>query len=186
LDQEIIKVYTMKYHKLDCFSLPDELFNKETNVNKWLALTTTVNGKFPPSSLNKVAPIDRIVEIERIIGIALYMIGNTLIFALPILILAAVLTNYIGMICLKLFIGYFGILFTLSKFYFFPYFIKKYNRPKELSNDIRDNQYLHTERNNQKYTSLRFVWPDSISRPSLDDSPVIFCCIPHGAGKFVL
>ena len=170
----------MKYYKLDCASLPDRLFNKETDVKEWSSLATKSDGKFPAGSLSKLLPVDRDVEIERINGISLYMIGNVLPFALPMLVVASMLSDT-GMLLLKLFLLYFGVLFALSKFYFFPKFIKKYNRPKELGSDIRDNQYLHTERNNQKYTSLRFVWPETIHRPALDGQPVIFCAIPHGA-----
>jgi len=166
---------------LDCASLPDELFNKRTDVKEWLSLASTRNGKFPPGSLNKVLPVDRGVEIERIFGISLYMVGNVLPFALPWLLLASLFSD-IGMLLLKLFLTYFGALLALSKYYFFPKYIKKYNRPKELSNtDIKENQYLHSERNNQKYLSLQFVWPESIHKPALDDQPTIFCAIPHGA-----
>lgn len=169
-----------KYYKLNCASLPDELFNKRTDVKEWLSLATS-SSKFPPGSLNKVAPIERDVEIERINGISLYMIGNVFPFALPLLLISALISDT-GVLLLKLFLSYFGILLALSKFYFFPKFIQKYNRPKELSEtDIRDNQYLHTERNNQKYTSLNFVWPESVHRPAFDGEPVIFCAIPHGA-----
>jgi len=171
----------MKYYKFDCASLPDELFNKCTDVKEWLSLATTSTGKFPTGSLNRVVPIEKDVEIERINGISLYMIGNVLPFVLPMLSVASLFSD-IGMLLLKLFMVYFTTLFALSKFFFFPYFISKYNRPKELSNtDVRENQYLHTERNNQKYTSLKFVWPESIHRPALDGQPVIFCAIPHGA-----
>lgn len=170
----------MKYYKLDVGSIPDELHNKGTDVKDWLSLATTARGKFPTGSLAKVLPIDRGVEMERINGISLYMIGNVLPFFLP-LILAAALISDIGLLLLKLLLLYFGTMLALNKYYFFPKFIKKYNRPKKPPNDIRDNQYIHTERNNQKYTSLKFVWPESIHRPALDGQPVIFCAIPHGA-----
>ena len=170
----------MKFYKLNCATLPDKLFNKGTDVKEWINLTTSIEGTFPPGSLNQVTPLARDVEIERIVGITLYLLGNVLPFALPILLVSAWFSE-IGMLALKSFLLYFTILFTLSKYYFFPYFIAKYDRPKELSNDIRCNQYLHTERNNQKYTSLQFVWPETIHRPKLDGTPVIFCAIPHGA-----
>mmetsp|Transcript_9465 Transcript_9465/g.20472 ORF Transcript_9465/g.20472 Transcript_9465/m.20472 type:complete len:133 (-) Transcript_9465:12-410(-) len=129
----------MKYYKLDCAALPDELYNKTTDVKEWLSLATTSNGKFPPRSLNKVSPLDRDVEMERIFGLSLYMIGNLLPFALPLLSAAALFSD-IGMILLKLLFIYVGSLFVVSRYYFFPKFIKKYDRPTVLSDsDIGNN-----------------------------------------------
>ncbi|KAL7499931.1 hypothetical protein ACHAWT_008065 [Skeletonema menzelii] len=168
------------YYKLDLASLPDDLYNKETDVKEWLALTTTSKGSFPPDSLNRVLRLDSSVELERINGISLWMIRNVLPFALPLLVLASVFTS-IGFVILKAFLLYVLILASLHKFIFAPMFMKRYKR-KQLSNtDIKDNQYLHTERNNQKYNSLQFIWPESVSRPALNGTPVIFTAIPHGA-----
>jgi Diacylglycerol acyltransferase len=41
-------------------------------------------------------------------------------------------------------------------------------------------RYVYTERNTTKYLSVKFVWPRSVHRPSLEDTPVIFCIVPHG------
>eukprot|EP00577_Skeletonema_sp_RCC1716_P032004 CAMPEP_0113399042 /NCGR_PEP_ID=MMETSP0013_2-20120614/15312_1 /TAXON_ID=2843 ORGANISM="Skeletonema costatum, Strain 1716" /NCGR_SAMPLE_ID=MMETSP0013_2 /ASSEMBLY_ACC=CAM_ASM_000158 /LENGTH=75 /DNA_ID=CAMNT_0000283885 /DNA_START=35 /DNA_END=259 /DNA_ORIENTATION=+ /assembly_acc=CAM_ASM_000158 len=71
------------YYKLNLASLPDDLYNKETDVKEWLALTTTSKGSFPPDSLNRVLRMDSSVELERIIGISLWMVGNVLPFVLP-------------------------------------------------------------------------------------------------------
>ena len=73
------------YYKLNLASLPDDLYNKETDVKEWLALATTSTGSFPPNSLNKLQRLDLSVELERINGISLWMIGNVLPFALPLL-----------------------------------------------------------------------------------------------------
>jgi len=168
------------YYKLNLASLPDDLYNKETDVKEWLALTTTSKGGFPPDSLNRVLRMDSSVELERIIGISLWMVGNVLPFVLPLFILASILTST-GLVLLKAFLTYVAVLASLNKFVFAPMFMKRYKR-KQLSNtDIKDNQYLHTERNNQKYNSLQFVWPESVNRPALNDKPVIFTAIPHGA-----
>jgi len=171
----------MKHYKLDCASLPDKLFTKGTDVKDWLSLATTSDGKFPPGSLNKVLPIDRSVEIERITGIALYVIGNVALPFLTVLLVASFFSD-IGMLILKLFLVYVATLIAVNRYYYAPKFVKKYNAPDQLSDtDIKGNQYLHTERNSQKYTSLQFVWPESIHRPALADKPAIFCAIPHGA-----
>ena len=131
-----------KYYKLNLAELPDDLFDKSVPVEKWLELVTCVEDKFPPNSLNKVPPIDRQVEIERIIGIALYMWGNVLPFVLPMLITASFLSD-IGYLCLKCFLVYFGTMYCAHHFYFLPLFIKRYKRKNYLSDtDIADNQYL--------------------------------------------
>ncbi len=168
------------YYKLNLASLPDDLYHKETDVKEWLALTTTSKGSFPPDSLNRIMRLDTAVEMERIIGLPLWMVGNALPFALPLFILAAVFTST-GLLLLKALLLYVGILASLQKFIFVPMFMKRYKR-KQLSNkDVRENQYVHTERNNQKYNSLQIIWPESVNRPALDDTPVIFTSIPHGA-----
>ena len=169
----------MKYHKLNLATLPDDLYNKETPVHKWLDLAISKEGGFAPNSLNKVQPIKRDVEIERMAGIAFYMLGNVLPFILPGLLFSALLSD-VGFLILKVVLAYFFILYAVIKYYNSK-FIKKYNRPKALSSvDIKDNQYLHTERNNQKYMSMQFIWPESMQRPAMENVPMIYCAIPHG------
>jgi hypothetical protein len=105
-------------------------------------LATCVDDKFPPNSLSKTPPIDRQVEIERTVGITLYMLGNVLPFVLPMLTFAALVSD-IGYLCLNCFLVYFGALFCINKYYFLPIFVKKYKRKKYLSDtDYADNQYL--------------------------------------------
>ena len=48
------------------------------------------------------------------------------------------------------------------------------------SETIRSKQYLYTERNNQKYTSLKLVWPKTMNTEAFKQSPTIFCIVPHG------
>jgi hypothetical protein len=169
----------MKYYKLNLATLPDHLHTKDTPVKKWLDLATSSNGGFPPNSLNKVQPIENDVEIERLAGIAFYMLGNVLPFILPPLLISALFSQMAALL-LKILLSYFTILYAVIKSYNRK-FIRKYNRPNNLSPvDTKDNQYLHTERNNQKYMSMQFVWPDSMQRPAFDDQPMIFCAIPHG------
>ena len=47
------------------------------------------------------------------------------------------------------------------------------------SNTARRNQYSTSERNTQKYHSMRFVWPETLKSGD-DTPPTIFCVIPHG------
>ena len=169
----------MKYYKLNLATLPDELYNKQTPVEKWLDLTTSSEGGFPPNSLNRVQPIERDVEIERLAGIAFYMLANVLPFALPVLIISAIFSQ-ISALLLKFVLVYSFILYLIVNS-FNTKFTKKYRRPNNLSPvDIKDNQYLHTERNNQKYMSMQFVWPQTMQRPLLKDQSMIFSIIPHG------
>merc|ERR1712166_111690 len=53
------------------------------------------------------------------------------------------------------------------------------NLVKLSSKTVRNGQYLYTERNNQKYVNLRFLWPKALQRPACP-KPVIFCMVPHG------
>ena len=168
---------TMKYHKLNLATLPDDLYTKQTPVNQWLDLATSVEGGFPPNSLNQVQPIETDVEIERLAGIAFYMLGNVLPFLLPAL-LASSIVSQLGFLLLKIVLVYFMILYLIVKYNMYK-FIKKYNRPAHFT-DIKDFQHLHTERNNQKYLSMQFVWSDSLQRPKMVDQPMLFCVIPHG------
>jgi len=108
------------------------------------------------------------------------MIGNTVPFAVPLL-LAASYFSAVGALIFKVYMVYFTTLFVVFTYYFYPKYMKRYNRPKSMSKtDIKDNQYLYTERHTQKYLSMQFVWPESIQRPALNDQPVIFAAIPHG------
>lgn len=171
----------MKYFKLNLATFPDNLFDKQVPVGKWLAEATETQDKFPRNSLNRVCPIEKSVEIERIFGISLYMVGNILPFCLPILIVLSLFTDS-GRIALGLFLLYFCFLFAVTNFYFKPLFLKKYNKNPTLSEtDVADNQYLYTERNTQKYLSLQMVWNESVQRPALESQPVIFAALPHGA-----
>ena len=124
-------------------------------------------------------PIELDVELERLIGLPLYMIGNILPFALPALCLGSVFSSLCVSI-LKFLALYVGVLAGIGRLFLYPRFLKKYNRKKGITSDMKENQYLHTERNNQKYVSLKFVWPESLHRPAMDDTPCIFLAIPHG------
>lgn len=170
-----------KFYKLNMGTLPDELYFDEIPVEKWLAYAESKDGGFPPNSLNKLAPLDSMVEIERVVGISLYMIGNVLPFVVPPLVLGAVFVS-LARYALAVLILYVGTLMSIEKFYFEPYFLKKYNRTSAMSPNIKDNQYLFTERNTCKYVNTTIVCPDSFQ--SLRDKPVIFCMVPHGVAPF--
>jgi len=173
-----------EYYKLDVGSLPDNLYHNNVPVSKWLETTTTA-GKdgFPSNSLNKEIAITWDVEIERIIGISLYMIGNVLPFLLPPLLLLSLFFST-AQYLLQFVIVYVTVLFVVEHYYFKPRFLKQYKLRGELTNDIKDNQYVYTERNITKYLSINFVWPKSVHRPNLESKPVIFCAVPHGAAPF--
>ena len=75
-----------EYYKFDVGQLPDDLYHEKIPASKWIETTTTAGSEgFPANSLNRLSPIPWDVDIERIIGIALYMIGNILPFTLPTL-----------------------------------------------------------------------------------------------------
>ncbi len=169
------------FFKLNMGTLPDELYFDEIPVEKWLAFAESTKGRFPSNSLNKLVPLDSMVEIERIIGISLYMIGNVLPFIVPPLTLGAFISPFATYALVGLLL-YVGILTVIERFYFAPYFLKRYKRSSVMSSNIKDNQYLFTERNTCKYVNTTIVWPDSFQK--FHDKPVIFCMVPHGVAPF--
>jgi hypothetical protein len=173
-----------EYYKFDVGQLPDELYHEKVPVAKWLETTTTAGAKgFPANSLNRLSPIAWDVEVERIVGIALYMIGNVLPFLLPPLMGLAFFVPTAKLV-LYLVLAYVGILFVIENYYFKPRFHKKYQCHSALTNNIKDNQYLFTERNITKYLSVNFVWPKSLHRPRMQNTPLIYCAVPHGVAPF--
>ena len=161
-------------------TLPDALYSEDVPVEQWLALAEqSKTDRFPPNSLNQLVPLDSMVEMERIVGIALYMLGNVLPFVIGPLILGACFSTY-GRYALLLFVIYFGLLLSINGLYFAPYFRRRYNRSKFMGSDIKDNQYLYTERNTSKYLNTTVVWPDTLHDPKWKSRPVIFCLVPHG------
>lgn len=187
-----------EYYKFDIGQLPDALYHPGISVKKWLdgATTTTAGAEgFPPDSLNVLHEIPWDVHAERIAGIALYMAWNVLPFALPLLCLSAYLFPPIGVPVLYFVLGYVGVLDIAMRFFFTPYFIRKYELGKGttrssffslLGDDIKSNQFLYTERNITKYLSVCFVWPKSLQRPAMENTPLIFCAVPHGVAPLAV
>ena len=88
------------YYKFSAGELPDEYFHPTVPVDKWLSAKSTEKGEavltfadergFENGSLAVLRPVAKDVELERIFGIALYMIGNVLPFVLPGMIVSAI------------------------------------------------------------------------------------------------
>ena len=168
------------YFKLCMGTLPDALYSEDVPVEQWLALAEqSTNDRFPPNSLNQLVPLDSMVEMERLVGIALYMLGNVLPFAIGPLILVAWVSAY-GRYALLFLVIYFGLLLSINAICFAPYFRRRYNRSKLMGSSIKDNQYLYTERNTSKYLNTTVVWPDTLQEPKWKNCPLIFCLVPHG------
>ena len=174
-----------EYYKFDIGQLPDDLYRPEVPVSKWLATTTSVGAEgFPPNSLNILHPISWDVNAERMLGIALYMAWNVLPFAFPLLVLLA----YFFPACrpvLYFVIVYVAVLDLVHRFFFMPYFVGKYALEGTgflslLGDSIKSNQFLYTERNITKYLSISFVWNKGMQRPAMENTPLIFCAVPHG------
>jgi hypothetical protein len=177
---------TAEYYKLDIGNLPDELFHPDVPVEKWLARATTA-GKagFPKGSLNVLSEIPWDVEVERLVGISLYMAANVLPFLFPMLFVSSIFSSsarhvvgfllaYVSILCIFIF---------LFRYYFVSVHRKRSGPSAaglEITDNIRNDQYLYTERNTTKYLSVNFVWPKSMHPPKMQDSPLIFSLIPHG------
>jgi hypothetical protein len=170
-----------EYYKFDVGQLPDDLYHPQVPVEKWLATTKKAGADgFPPNSLNKLSPIPWDVEVERLVGNALYMIGNILPFLVPILTLLSFFYPIAKFILVFLFY-YVGLGFALEAFFFKPRFIKKYKRSSStFTKDIKENQHSYTEHNASKYHSTTFVYPKNLHRPAMEKTPMIFCAVPHG------
>mmetsp|Transcript_8210 Transcript_8210/g.20211 ORF Transcript_8210/g.20211 Transcript_8210/m.20211 type:complete len:408 (-) Transcript_8210:852-2075(-) len=182
------------FYKLSAAELPDALFRKEAKANDWIGcddddkkrpwMETTTNPKgFPPKQLSRIVSIDKIVELERIIGIPMYMAANVSPVVVP---LGTFLWLFFGLSWAKylaIFVAaYHGILFSIWRIFFVPKFAQHNGLDPK---DPYRSQYFFSERNVTKYCSTTYVWPASLQRPSLmtgqnKDRPVIYCVIPHG------
>ena len=189
------------FYKLSAAELPDDLFRKEVSVDDWIDesrpwMETTKDPKgFASKRLGRIVPIDRMVELERIVGFPLYMITNVSPIAIPSATLLWLLFGFVWAKYLAIFVlFYHGGLVTIWRNFCAPYFLKQYNRGSRNVDDLdlKDHhysQYLFTERNTTKYCSMSYVWPKSLQRPALEtgpnhDRPVIYCVIPHGLAPF--
>ena len=176
-----------EYYRFQISELSDDLYHPQVPVDKWLDTTQTADTKgFAPNSLNKLYDIGLDVHIERVLGIALYMAWNVMPFAIPLFSAMAIFVPATRPLFYFILV-YVAVLDVILRFFFTPYFIKKYNIGNGSSSffslmgeSITDNQFLFTERNITKYLSINFVWPRSCQRPALQDTPVIFCVVPHG------
>ena len=179
-----------EFFKLDYANLPDHLFQADVPAEKWLDRCETSCNKsgFPANSLNKIHSLEWDVELERIVGITLYMMLNVLPFLiLPMLgVYFGVATPWAQYGVLAL-IGYITLLAVVEQFVFAPHFRRKYSQAdyfQSSDTDYRKNQYVFTERNTCKYLSTSYVWPKSLHPPALSTTPVIFCMVPHGVAPF--
>lgn len=158
------------YYMLDLAALPDGPYADEVPVEKWLERCETAGPEgFPPGSLAQVGPCERHVEIERMFGIALYMLMNVLPFALVPFIVLLIR----GWLIAKLFFAYLVVLVVSSYAYALLY-------PQKTLKGIREKQYVYMERNVQKYLSMRWVWHKALHFPAVDKTPLIFSMAPHG------
>eukprot|EP00934_Nitzschia_sp_Nitz4_P003445 Nitzschia sp. Nitz4//scaffold369_size34440//21887//23005//NITZ4_007844-RA/size34440-processed-gene-0.25-mRNA-1//-1//CDS//3329549371//3435//frame0 len=167
-------------------TLPDKMFEDNIPAEKWLELAETTNDPkgFPSNSLNKLSPIEPMIEWERIIGFSLWMACIVFPVArvgLAVMSLYLVTARY----ALIAYLAYVAILALIECLYFVPVFRKRYNIPTTMGDNVRENQYtMYTGRHIAKYVSTNIVWPKSIQRPALGNQPVIFCLVPHGVAPF--
>lgn len=174
-----------KYYQLDVANLPDKLFHAYVPVEKWLDTCTTTSDAsgFPPNSLNQIHPIPWAVEFERIVGFTLYQLLNVLPFLpVPLSVLYWGIATPLSKTAVHCFLVYTGTLMFFAAL-MEPVFLYRYRQKRFLlasMEQVKRNQYVYTERNTTKYLSVKFVWPASIQRPALEDTPAIFCIVPHG------
>lgn len=145
---------------LDMASLPDELYTPDVPTEKWLDRCAKAGPEGFPAGCIKPLPIHWKVELERIIDIPLYMAFNWAPFVLPAV--TFVFTGWKGLVLFVLAVAALSAVQAI----------------KPTAEAVRKGQYIFTERNNQKYTSMRVVWPVGTTA---QQGPVIYVCIPHGA-----
>jgi len=169
---------------------------QQTQPPAWMERTFHPKG-FSAGSLGKSLPLDALVEMERCIGIPLYMVANVSPLVIP---LAVALWLGFGLVWFKhvaTFVAvYHGSLYLIWRLCLVPVFLKRYQRGAKLTDDLKvddpaHSQYMFAERNVTKYCSMSYVWPDSLHRPALtdpkgpnQDRPVIYCLIPHGLAPY--
>jgi hypothetical protein len=165
----------MPHFVLDMASLPDELYTPDVPTEKWIDRVQKQPEKFPSGSLGALSPCPPKAELERLIGIPLYLMLNWLPFLLPII--SVTLGGWKGLVILVVVLAALslkpvtGVLHTvLSKL---PLALGV--PPAQISG-----QYAYTERNTQKYLSTRLVWGEAFDRVRNGNKPVIFAIIPHG------
>ena len=136
------------YHMLDMAALPDELYSEKVPASKWFDRCQTAGADgFAPNSLNKVSPLALGPHLERVVNIPLYLTLNWLPFAMPLL--AGSLFGWKGLLILIVVLG----LGSYAQNFVNPS-VKRQER----------GQYIFTERNNQKYLSMRVVWPAAFEK----------------------
>lgn len=152
-----------EFYCLDLARLPDELFKPSVPGKAWLDRVTTAGAEgFSDGSLARLGPVSWFVWLERSVTYPVYMLLNAAPFAVPPVLYFT--TGWKGMLCFLLSMGAIhGVCELLDPM-----------------GDIRSGQFFYTERNIQKYHSMRWVWPKSLQPPNNHPGPKIFCAIPHG------
>lgn len=150
------------FFSLDLARLPDAFYKPDVSAEEWRQLVTSAgSGGFAPGTLGTSGSITLGVLFERSVTYPIYMMMNAAPFLLPPAFYLTTGLRGLG-ICVALVAGL-HLCCVLAN-------------PMR---DIRSGQYIYTERNIQKYHSMRMVWPKSLQPPNLP-GPKIFCAIPHG------
>lgn len=151
-----------EYYCLDFGRLPDELYKPDVPLKEWQKhLVTAGKDGFAPNQLASIAPISFFSWLERTITFPAYMILNAVPLALPPAIWAV--------------LGWKGAMKFVAGLCSLHLLFIVWNPLR----NARKGQYIYTERNIQKYNSIKWVWPKSLQPPNLDCAK-IFCCVPHG------
>ena len=171
------------HHMFDLSALPDNLYGPEVPTSAWTNRIETSSGhKFPSGSLGKLSPVPWKAQLERLIGIPIYLMLNWLPFLLPLVCFAvggarglAILAAVLASLTLRPVYTLLGSMLSCIPL--------ALGVPKaQLSG-----QYVYTERNNQKYLSMRMVWGEAFERyrttKAGEGRPVIFAIIPMASRR---
>lgn len=167
----------MPHYCLDMAALPDELYTPDTPTEHWMDRVEKAAEAFPPGALGALSPLHPKAELERLVGVPLYLMFNWLPFLLPIVSWAA--GGWRGLLILAVVLA----LLSLKQTTAFLYkVLSQLPRLAGVPEAQLFGQYAYTERNTQKYLSMRLVWSDGFEaqRRSSSSQPVIFAIVPHG------
>jgi len=168
-----------EYECLELFDLPDDYFKDKHSLESILAKTKKAGASgFPPGSLNSLHPITLAAAAERITGGAGYISLHIIPGWVGAFACCHVAGRYLGRAdmadgagllmggALTYFLGIWAVWRCLAS-----HFMAKW--------DLTD-QNIVSQRNNEKYFSLRAVWPKAASPAAVGRGPAIYCMVPHG------
>mmetsp|Transcript_7608 Transcript_7608/g.17419 ORF Transcript_7608/g.17419 Transcript_7608/m.17419 type:complete len:383 (+) Transcript_7608:139-1287(+) len=168
-----------EYECLEIYDLPDDYFKDKHTLESILSKTKKAGASgFPPNSLNTLHPIPLASVAERILGGAGYIGLHVVPGWVGSLAFCHIAGRYLGQPQLADTAGWLmGVAVT--------YLLGIWTAWRLLASHFLSkwdtgDQNTVSQRNNEKYFSIRVVWPKAASPSVTGKGPAIFCMVPHG------